>query len=344
VLAVAGIASSPAAALGRVQVPGLQVALYRYGFYKGPIDGIAGPQTKQAIRQLQRARKLEVDGVPGRHTRAALGRFGRPLFGKRTLHRGMFGLDVSVLQFLLAKHGLRPPRITSAFGGVTEQLVRRFQRKAGLAVDGVVGPATRAALLGGRRHTHAAARARPAVRAHVVQPGETLTSIALGHGTSVAAIANLNGLDPRRTLLAGAKLRVPLTQATAPQSSVRSSISHWAAHYGVDELLVRGLAWQESGFQNDVRSNVGASGVLQVMPSTWSFVELFVIGQRVPRTTDGNVRVGIAYLAHLLHQFHGDQRLALAAYYQGPAHVRRGHLLRETRRFVANVLALRGRV
>jgi soluble lytic murein transglycosylase-like protein len=64
----------------------------------------------------------------------------------------------------------------------------------------------------------------------------------------------------------------------------------------------------------------------------------------VPRTVDGNVRVGVAYLHHLLHEFRGDARLALAAYYQGPAAVRRRGLLRPTRRFVANVLALRGRV
>jgi hypothetical protein len=280
VLVVAGIASGPATALSKVQVPGLQVALYRYGFYHGRIDGIAGPMTKQAIRDFQHARRLEVDGVPGRRTRAALGRFGRPLFGKRTLHRGLFGYDVSVLQFLLAKRGFPPPRITSAFGGTTETLVRRFQRKHGLTVDGVVGPATRAALLGVKR--------RP----------------------------------------------VP----------VRDSIARWAQHYGVDVALVRGLAWQESGFQNHVRSGAGAFGVLQVTPATWDFVELFVIGQHVPRTSDGNVRVGTAYLAHLLHEFHGNARLALGAYYQGPGSVHRTGLFHETRHFVANVLALRGRV
>jgi hypothetical protein len=60
---------------------------------------------------------------------------------------------------------------------------------------------------------------------------------------------------------------------------------------------------------------------------------------------DGNVRVGVAYLHHLLHQFAFDARLAVGAYYQGrPASVRRRGLARPTRRFVANVLALRGRV
>ena len=64
----------------------------------------------------------------------------------------------------------------------------------------------------------------------------------------------------------------------------------------------------------------------------------------IPRTADGNVRVGIAYLSHLLREFRGDERLALGAYYQGPASVRRRGLLRESKAFVADVLALKARM
>jgi hypothetical protein len=39
-----------------------------------------------------------------------------------------------------------------------------------------------------------------------------------------------------------------------------------------------------------------------------------------------------------------DVRLALGAYYAGPASIMRGRLPRAARHFVANVLALRGRV
>jgi soluble lytic murein transglycosylase-like protein len=122
------------------------------------------------------------------------------------------------------------------------------------------------------------------------------------------------------------------------------SLNRWAAHYGVSPELARALAWQESGFQNHVRSHVGAVGVMQVIPATWFFTERFVIGAPVPRTADGNIRVGVAFLGHLLREFRGDVRLALGAYYRGPAAVRRYGLGPETRHFVANVLALRGRV
>ena len=322
-----------ASALAKVQVPGVQVALYRHGYYKGQIDGIAGPMTTRAIRQFQRSVGLEPDGIAGKRTRAKLGWLGRPLFGTRTLRRGAIGFDVSVLQFLLAKHGLPPRRLNSNFGAVTERLVRRFQRKAGIEPDGVVGRRTRAALL-----------ALPRPRRHVVQPGETLTSIAARRGTTVTALARLNDLDPRQTLLAGTTLTLPKPEKRTRRAAVLASIRRWASHYGVSAELVRALAWQESGFRNDVRSAAGAVGVMQVTPTTWSFVERFVIGKRVRRTADGNVRVGVAYLDHLLGEFRGSARLALAAYYQGPASVRARGLLRETRRFVANVLALRGRV
>jgi len=45
-----------------------------------------------------------------------------------------------------------------------------------------------------------------------------------------------------------------------------------------------------------------------------------------------------------LDEFKGNVRRALGAYYQGPAAVRTDGLYPETRQFVANVLALRGRV
>ena len=336
-----------AAPLPKYQVAGLQVALYRYGHYQGDIDGIAGPMTEKAIRDFQRSAGLAADGVAGKQTRAALGRYGRPLFGVRTLRRGKVGYDVSVLQFLLAKRGFPPTRLNSNFGPATEELVRKFQRKAGLPVDGIVGKQTRAALLGEKPKPAATKpKQRRLARArHLVRPGETLTSIAERHGTTVRALAQSNRMDASDVLLIGVRLAVPnASGSSTARTSVKSSIDHWAAHYGVDQNLARALAWQESGFQSHVRSSAGAGGVMQVMPETWTFVELFVIGLNVPHTTDGNIRVGVAYLDHLLKQFDGNVRLAVGAYYQGPAAVQDHGLFPETRRFVANVVALRGRV
>jgi Putative peptidoglycan binding domain/Transglycosylase SLT domain len=292
-LVAAGALCSRAAALPDLQVPGVQIALYRHGYYKGPVDGIAGPLTQRAIRDFQRSKGLEPDGIVGPRTHAAFGRFGGPLFGTRLLRRGTAGFDVAVLQFLLAERGLPPAFLDGTFGPLTEQLVRRFQRRAGLSSDGIVGRRTRAALVTGRGPSRSVAR--PAA-------------------------------------------------SSASRPAVEASLSRWAGHYGVSHELVRALAWQESGFQSDVRSRAGAVGVMQVIPATWAFVEQFLIGVRVPRTLDGQVRVGVAFLHHLLHRFRFDARLAVGAYYQGPASVLRRGLSGPTRHFVANVLALRGRV
>jgi hypothetical protein len=67
-------------------------------------------------------------------------------------------------------------------------------------------------------------------------------------------------------------------------------------------------------------------------------------GTRVPRTANGNIRVGVTYVHHLLHSFRFKKRLALAAYKQGPASVRRRGLLPETRVFVTNVIAIQRRM
>jgi soluble lytic murein transglycosylase-like protein len=72
-------------------------------------------------------------------------------------------------------------------------------------------------------------------------------------------------------------------------------------------------------------------------------VESVLLGRQVPKTGEGGVEVGMALLAHLLKRFHGDRRLAIAAWYQGEKAVRERGLFEDTKTFVANVLALSGR-
>ena len=55
------------------------------------------------------------------------------------------------------------------------------------------------------------------------------------------------------------------------------------------------------------------------MPATWRFVENVLTGRDYRRSARGGIRVGILYLRHLLREFNGNRRLAIAAYYQGPA-------------------------
>jgi soluble lytic murein transglycosylase-like protein len=225
------------------------------------------------------------------------------------------------LQVALRAHGYDPGPIDGIVGPKTAGAVRAFQARNGIRADGLAGPRTRARL--GRL-------GRPLFGARTLARGR------IGWDVSVLqfllarcgfATTHLNGNFGRGT-----------------ERGVLGSLDRWAAHYGVDPHLARALAWMESGFQPTIRSPIGAWGVMQVTPATWDYAESVLIGMPIPRTADGNVRIGLAYLHHLLRAFGGNERLALAAYYQGPASVRKRGLLRETKAFVADVQALKQRM
>ena len=145
-----------------------------------------------------------------------------------------------------------------------------------------------------------------------------------------------------RRALAGGTART--TRTAGGGGSVPAMLNYWAGYYGIDAGLVRAVAYHESGYNPRAVSPAGARGVMQVMPATWNYVETVLLGRRVPHTVSGNIRVGVAFLHQLLHEFDFDARRALAAYQQGPVAVRRYGFFPVTRHFVRSVLALRGRV
>lgn len=134
-------------AAGDPEIAALQVGLRQRGLYAGTVDGVLGPGTVAAVRRLQQKARLAVDGVPGPRTKRALGRYGRraPL-GRRPLAAGHRGWDVAALQFALAWHGFPSGNIDGRFGPSTERALRKFQRWAGIAVDGLAGGGVFAAL------------------------------------------------------------------------------------------------------------------------------------------------------------------------------------------------------
>ena len=363
--AAVAAAAPPTFASGRnPQTAGLQVALRAQGLYRGTIDAISGPGTVAAVRKFQRTHGLRVTGIADALTRRALGPLGRPLFGARSLHFGDFGWDVAVLQFLLVRQGISVP-VNAYYDGPTLHGVRMLQHRLHLRRDGVVGPHTLSAIV--RRQpvplahrivvaTVHHAHAHRTLHVHVVRAGESLSSIARRYRTTVAKLAHLNHLDPAHVLLIGTKLKIPAARRThhvttqpaayriGQVASVRALIDHWAAHYAVDVHHVRALAWMESGYNNSLVSSVGARGIMQLLPTTFRFAETVLIGHRVTHNANGNVRAGVAYLAHLLHDFHGNSRLALAGWYQGERAVRKHGLYKVSRPFVANVLALARRM
>ena len=143
---LAAPASQALALGGSGNVAALQVALKANGVYAGTIDGVRGPATAAAVRAFQSHRQLSADGVAGPTTRQALGRRGRPAYGSRAIRAGARGWDVAALQFHLARSGFPSGSIDGGMGPHTTAALKRFQARAGLAADGIAGPATLAAV------------------------------------------------------------------------------------------------------------------------------------------------------------------------------------------------------
>jgi len=59
----------------KAHIKQIQTSLKKAGFYKGEIDGKVGPRTKRAIKEFQKAKKFNPDGVVGPETWEALERY-----------------------------------------------------------------------------------------------------------------------------------------------------------------------------------------------------------------------------------------------------------------------------
>ena len=212
---------------------------------------------------------------------------------------------------------------------------------------------------------------------YVVQAGDTLSAIAARSGTTVDALASANGLDPSHYLLTGTVLRVPSGSssgttvdvsmssgssaatsqpagATAqgtptdppyptPERVTASEVGSVAAANGVPSSLAAAIAWQESGFNNDLVSSADARGVMQILPGTWAWIQhsLDTGGPALaPASAVDNVRGGVLLLHSLLQSTGGDSAMAAAGYFQGLPSVRQNGVYPSTQNYVNDVLAL----
>lgn len=106
---------------------------------------------------------------------------------------------------------------------------------------------------------------------------------------------------------------VPLN-LTAYEKAVRGA----AAAYGLSPAFLRAVIHAESAFNPNALSSKGAQGLMQLMPATAGDMGVSDAFDAVQ-----NIRGGARYLAQLLKDFHGNRRLAAAAYNAGPGAVRK---------------------
>jgi murein DD-endopeptidase MepM/ murein hydrolase activator NlpD len=168
VLVATLIATDSALAMGNAAVAALQVGLRAHGIYDGPIDGLRGPATTAAVQELERRSRLPLSGRLTHRLRDALGSYGAPALGSRTLTPGVVGWDAAQFQFLLAWQGFPSGPFSARYTERTARAVQRFQRSVGLEADGIAGPATQAAVR----------RRPPAAPIHLASPiGNPLTGL-----------------------------------------------------------------------------------------------------------------------------------------------------------------------
>ncbi len=101
--------------------------------------------------------------------------------------------------------------------------------------------------------------------------------------------------------------------------------------------LIMAVIRTESGGDPSAISRAGAQGLMQLMPATSL---LYGVGN--PFDPASNVSGGARYLRDLLARYHGNLRLALAAYNAGPSAVDAAHgipAFLETRTYVTRVTA-----
>ncbi|MDE2488345.1 MAG: transglycosylase SLT domain-containing protein [Alphaproteobacteria bacterium] len=88
-----------------------------------------------------------------------------------------------------------------------------------------------------------------------------------------------------------------------------------------EAALVLGITRQESGFDPDIRSAVGARGMMQLMPATASIVARRIGVSYSPSMLDEpdyNMKLGSSFLGRLVDHFSGSYIMAVAAYNAGP--------------------------
>jgi soluble lytic murein transglycosylase len=99
-----------------------------------------------------------------------------------------------------------------------------------------------------------------------------------------------------------------------------------ARQWSVDEALVFGIIRQESRFNAEARSRVGATGLMQLMPATarWVARQIPLPSYRPAFLTqpETNLQMGTYYFRRVLTDL-GDSVLATAAYNAGPGRARR---------------------
>ncbi len=118
-------------------------------------------------------------------------------------------------------------------------------------------------------------------------------------------------------------------------------ILSWSQQRNLNPLLVTALMRQESRFEKEIRSPVGATGLMQVMPSTGEWIAQKIDLEKYSLTKPSdNINLGTWYLEHTHEIYDNNSLLAIASYNAGPGNVNtwtKRYSLSDPDEFVENI-------
>jgi len=102
------------------------------------------------------------------------------------------------------------------------------------------------------------------------------------------------------------------------------TVNKYSAEYGVPPEVIFAVIKAESGFRNDVESEAGAIGLMQIMPATYKEIAV-KLGETetvaLLYDPETNIKYGTFYLRLLYDRFDNSWEIAFAAYNAGPTRV-----------------------
>jgi soluble lytic murein transglycosylase-like protein len=207
--------------------------------------------------------------------------------------------------------------------------------------------------------------------AYTVRPGDTATGLAVRFHAWTAELISYNHLGPAGTMYVGQRLRIPVVLAAVrkerptktahakpvrkhlkkpgwrhadpSRATVRKVIVRTARRHDVDPQLALAISWQEAGWQMHHVSSADAIGAMQVIPATGIWMSMYAERRLRLHDVHDNVLAGVLLLK-VLDNLTTSRRHQIAAYYQGLGAVREHGLYADTRRYVANVRAIKRRL
>lgn len=153
--------------------------------------------------------------------------------------------------------------------------------------------------------------------------------------TVQSAYTNTNAVTPTTKTEPSTTDSIAST-SSGPATQYDAIIKKASVTYGIPEKMIKAVIKQESNFNNNATSHVGAAGLMQLMPATAQY-----LGVTNTRDPEQNIMAGTKYLKQMYDKF-GNYNLMLAAYNAGPGNVSKyGGIppFNETQNYVSKIMA-----